>query len=578
MTDSEQGDQDRPDLPPEVESDLVAAAFEDSSIGMALIEVEGKGHGERVVKVNPALSLITGRKEDELLRSGGEILGLQSRSRGSEAVRGTGLETSRVEFEHSFERPDRSRIWLMVTLSPITISKDTERGFRLAQIQDISDRREYQSRLRFLAEHDPLTGLANVRSLYDSIEKWISYQDRYGGQASLVSFDLDRFKLVNDAWGHAAGDEALKWLAGVLKKGFRDSDTLARLGGDEFAAFLPGSDLDGAMSRAESVLEYLRTHPIELVGDEIGEVSLTISAGVTELGERETVSARDLLAEADAALYAAKRAGRNCVVRFGDEKSPAAVVSERLTWAQRTRRALDEDTLFLEAQPIKDTETGDLLRYEALLRMNDPDAGVVYPPTFLYTAERFGLSAEIDRWVLDSAVRALSASPSADASLSVNLSAASLDPLISDLVETLPDLLKTAGVDPARLGFELTEGTCLADIERARAFTEAVQDLGCRVALDDFGAGFGGFYYLKMLPVDTLKIDGQFIRSLNASREDLLIVKAISDMSAGLGIEVVAEFVSSEEIARACREIGITAIQGSFAGPTVPLEVALGTT
>lgn len=578
MDEWEQEDKARPALPPEVESDLVAAAFEDSSIGMALIEVEGKGHGERVVKVNPALSLITGRKEDELLRSGREILGLQSRSRGSEAVRGTGLETSRVEFEHSFERPDRSRIWLMVTLSPITISKDAERGFRLAQIQDISDRREYQSRLRFLAEHDPLTGLANVRSLYDSIEKWISYQDRYGGQASLVSFDLDRFKLVNDAWGHAAGDEALKWLAGVLKQEFRDSDTLARLGGDEFAAFLPGSDLDGAMSRAESVLEYLRTHPIELVGDEIGEVSLTISAGVTELGERETVSARDLLAEADAALYAAKRAGRNCVVRFGDEKRPAAVMSERLTWAQRTRRALDEDTLFLEAQPIRDAETGDLLRYEALLRMNDPDAGVVYPPTFLYTAERFGLSAEIDRWVLDSAVRALSASPSADASLSVNLTAASLDPFISDLVETLPDLLKTAGVDPARLGFELTEGTCLADIERARAFTEAVQGLGCRVALDDFGAGFGGFYYLKMLPVNTLKIDGQFIRSLNASREDFLIVKAISDMAAGLGIEVVAEFVSSEEIARACREIGITAIQGSFAGPTVPLEVALGTT
>lgn len=569
--DYEEGD----GLPPEIEEHLLRAAFDDSSIGIALIEVGEDLRPERVVRVNPALAAVTGLSEEELIGSGTSILGLQSWSRDSEMARDTGSGAENVEFERSFERPDGSRMWILVTLSPIVEDPLAPGRYRLAQVQDISDRRDYQSRLQFLAQHDPLTGLVNTRHLYEIVDQGIAYQTRYGGNASLISFDLDHFKLINDTCGHAGGDEALRVFGAILVERTRETDTVARLGGDEFVIFLPSTDASGAISIAERVLEHLRTHPLEIDPEGVGSVHLSSSGGVTELGGREGVSARDLLAEADSALYAAKKGGRDRVVEFGLGEDPVIKQSLRLTWVERTRRALENDGLFLEAQPILDRETGEVVRREALLRMDDPDAGIVYPPTFLYTAERFGLSSEIDNWVLDSVITALAASPDKESRVSVNLTAASFD-FTSDLPERLPNSLKQAGVDPGRLDFELTEATCVTNIERARIFMEKMNQIGCKVALDDFGSGFGGFYYLKMLPIDILKIGGELIRSVTTSEEDRLIVKAISEMATGLGLEVVAEYVIDQETADACSGLGIHLCQGSFAGPTVPIGEALG--
>ena len=550
---------------------MFRAAFDDSSIGIAVIEVGEDLRPEKVVRVNPALSEITGFPEEELVGSGTRILGLDSWSREAESVRATGEGASKVEFEHTFERPDGSRMWVMVTLSP-TAEAD---HYRLAQIQDISERRDYQARLQFLAQHDPLTGLVNARRFHEIVDRGVAYQRRYGGDASLISFDLDHFKLVNDSCGHASGDEALRSFGAILVDRSRETDTVSRLGGDEFAIFLPGTDAAGARGVAEGILEYLRSHPLEIDRDGVGSVTLSTSGGVTDLNGRSDVSARDLLAEADSALYAAKRGGRNQVVEFGSAEDPTVTQFERLTWAGRTRRALENESLFLEAQPILDLNAGEVVRWEALLRMDDPEAGVVLPPTFLYTAERFGLSAEIDEWVLDSVVEALSESPDSGSHVAVNLTAASLD-YTSDLPASLPGILERAGVDPRRLSFELTEGTCLTNIERARLFIEQMRAIGCRVAIDDFGSGFGSFYYLKALSVDIIKIGGEFVRSVLNSEEDRLILKAISDMASGLGIEVVAEFVTDRNTAEACRKLGIDLVQGTFAGPTLPLREALG--
>lgn len=558
----------------DVEQRLLASTFESASIGMAIIE-RGQGKApERVVKVNPALVEITGFPEEELIGSGARILGLEGRSPEAEQLRSVGAGTSRVEFEHTFERPDRSWMWVMVTLSPVPGGEDLLSRYRFAQIQDISARRDYQSKLEFLAEHDPLTGLLDVHRFYETIDKGVAHQLRYGGEASLLSLDLDRFKLINDSWGHAAGDEVLRRFAAILREMARESDTVARLGGDEFAVFLPGMDQAEAKSFAEEIVSYLRSHPLELEVDGVGEITLSTSGGVTGLRGREDISARELLAESDSAVYAAKDAGRSCVVAYGIGEGASDAQSGRITWAERTRRALDRDSLFLEAQPIRSLETGEVTMFEALLRMNDPEAGVAYPATFLYTAERFGLSLEIDRWVVETVIKALAKTPDREVMVALNLTAASFDQS-SELLEWLPGELSSAGVDPGRIRFELTEGTCLTDIERARMFVEDAHRIGCTIALDDFGSGFGGFYYLKMLPVDALKIHGEFIRSVNASRQDRLIVKAVSDMAHGLGIEAVAEFVTSEVVAETCRDLGITAIQGSYVGPTVPLNDAL---
>ncbi len=553
---------------------LFRSSFEDSSIGFAVVEVGSDGI-ERIVKVNDALVSITGVPSQELLGQGATLLGLDRWSRGAESVRATGRASGKVEFEHTFERPDHSRMWVLVTLSPTQVREGSEGRVRLVQVQDISDRREYQSRLQYLAEHDPLTGLVNIRRFYEEIDKGVAYQRRYGGAASLISFDLDRFKLVNDSAGHAAGDEVLRRFATILTDLVRETDVVARLGGDEFAIFLPGTDGEGARAVADEILSHLRDNPIEVDREGIGSVTLSTSGGITQLGGRDDVEAKDLLAEADSALYAAKRAGRNCVVDFTLGNDPHISKSMRLTWAERTRRALDGGGLFLEAQPIKSLSTGSVVRVEALLRMNDPDAGVVYPPTFLYTAERFGLSAEIDEWVVRTVIERLAASPDDSSAVSLNLTAASLD-YTCDLPERIPDMLRDAGVEPGRLSIELTEGACVNDIERTRLFVEKMKEIGCRVAIDDFGAGFGGFYYLKMLPIDILKIDGEFIRSMVTSDEDRLIVKAVSDMSRGLDIEVVAEFVTDRETADLCSDLGVDAIQGSFVGPTISLEEALG--
>lgn len=553
---------------------LFRSSFEDSSIGIALIEETGDGV-ERVIEVNDALCSITGFSRSDLIDGGAGLLGLDRWSRGAESVRSTGEEPSSLEFEHSFERPDHSRTWVMITLSPVRQLDERDGTFRLVQVQDISDRREYQSRLQFLAQHDPLTGLINARRLYEEVDNGIAYQRRYGGAASLISFDLDRFKLVNDAAGHAAGDEVLRRFATILKDLTRETDVVARLGGDEFAIFLPGTDGRGAHAVADQILAHLRQHPLDLTQDGLGSVTLSTSGGIAELGDREGVSARDLLVEADSALYAAKRGGRNRVVDFSPGAEPGKENSLRLTWAQRTRRALDRDRLFLEAQPIHRASTGELIRFEALLRMNDPDVGIVYPPTFLYTAERFGLSAEIDAWVMGAVIEGLGATADDSLAVSVNLTAASLDKT-SDLPDQIPEMLREHGVDPSRLSIELTEGACVTDIEQARRFVERMQQIGCRVAIDDFGAGFGGFYYLKMLPVDILKIDGEFVRSMTTSEEDRLIVKAVSDLARGLDMEVVAEFVTDRETAQLCEDLGVDAIQGSFVGPTVALDRALG--
>ena len=570
------GDEHERGISRDVEDELFRSAFDDSSIGIAVIELGEDLRPEKVVRVNPALSEITGFPEEELIGSGTRILGLDRWSREAESVRATGEEVSKVEFEHTFERPDGSRMWIMVTLSPTTGAGGVASRYRLAQIQDISERRDYQARLQFLAQHDPLTGLVNARRFHEVVDHGIAYQKRYGGDASLISFDLDHFKLVNDSCGHASGDEALQSFGAILGDLSRETDTVSRLGGDEFAIFLPGTDAAGAMSVAEAILEHLRTHPLEIDRTGIGSVTLSTSGGVSGLNGRDEVSARDLLAEADSALYAAKRGGRNQVVEFGSAEDPSATQSERLTWAGRTRRALENEGLFLEAQPVLDLDEGEVVRWEALLRMDDPDAGVVLPPTFLYTAERFGLSAEIDEWVVGSVIEALAESPDDSSQVAVNLTAASLD-YTSDLPGRLPGMLEQAGIDPRRLSFELTEGTCLTNIERARLFIEQMRAIGCRVAIDDFGAGFGSFYYLKVLSVDIIKIGGEFVRSVLSSEEDRLILKAMSDMADGLGIEVVAEFVTDRKTAEACRKLGIDMVQGTFAGPTLPLREALGT-
>jgi diguanylate cyclase (GGDEF)-like protein/PAS domain S-box-containing protein len=554
--------------------ELLTAAFDDATIGMAIIMVGATPGDDRILRCNYALCSITGHSETVLLEGGLALLDLSSESRQSERLRSTGAGRGRVEFEHSMTTADGNLIWVMITLS--TVRQETGGSeYRLLQIQDISDRRDYESRLQFLAGHDPLTGLTNVRRLIEVMDQGFAYQSRYGGDAALLSFDLDNFKAVNDSIGHAEGDRTLKAFAARIKDHSRGADTVARLGGDEFAIFLPGTNLADATSVGNAILADLRKNPVAIGAQGVELLTLSASIGATALNGRDDIQAPDLILEADAAMYSAKAGGRNQIAPFPVDKPKKMWEKTRLTWAERTRRALDADDLFLDAQPVRRIGTGATVFHEVLLRMNDPEEGIVYPPSFLYTAERFGLSTEIDSWVFKTALAALARSSDTKAQVSINLTGSSLSNS-SGFLNEIPQMIKAAGVDSSRIIFELTEQVVISDLERARSFIEEVREIGCRFALDDFGAGFGGFYYLKNLPMDILKIDGEFVRSLTDSKEDQVIVRAITEMGQGMNLEIVAEYVINAATESLCGDLGVDMAQGSFIGPPVRIEQALG--
>ncbi len=555
-------------------AELLTAAFDDATIGMAIIMVGPTPGDDRILRCNYALCSITGHSETVLLEGGLALLDVSSESRQSERLRSTGAGRGRVEFEHSMTTADGNLIWVMITLS--TVRQETGGSeYRLLQIQDISDRRDYESRLQFLAGHDPLTGLTNVRRLIEVMDQSFAYQSRYGGDAALLSFDLDNFKAVNDSIGHAEGDRTLKAFAARIKDHSRGADTVARLGGDEFAIFLPGTNLADATSVGNAILADLRKNPVAIGAQGVEALILSASIGATALNGRDDIQAPELILEADAAMYSAKAGGRNQIAPFPVDKPKKMWEKTRLTWVERTRRALDADDLFLDAQPVRRIGTGATAFHEVLLRMNDPEEGIVYPPSFLYTAERFGLSAEIDSWVFKTALAALARSSDTTTQVSINLTGSSLSNS-SGFLNEIPQMIKAAGVDSSRIIFELTEQVVISDLERARSFIEEVREIGCRFALDDFGAGFGGFYYLKNLPMDLLKIDGEFVRSLTDSKEDQVIVRAITEMGQGMNLEIVAEYVINAATESLCGDLGVDMAQGSFIGPPVRIEQALG--
>ena len=430
--------------------------------------------------------------------------------------------------------------------------------------RDISERKRAESQLRHLAEHDPLTGLPNRRRFEQEVSRQMAYGSRYGVSGAVLVLDLDNFKYVNDTLGHKAGDELIVRVARVIRDRVRDADTLARLGGDEFAILLRGSGDDGPGIAARDLLEAIRDEAFLLEGQ---RVRVTTSIGIAPLVAELSIG--EVLARADQAMYQAKEQGRDRVAEFSPESR--AEIEKSRTWAERIRRALEQELFVLHAQPIQTLADGSIRQCELLLRMSDEQGGLVLPGSFLATAERFGMIQPIDRWVVGEAIELLDSyrRSGLDTVVEVNLSGKSMDdPELLELVER--ELART-GIDPSRLVFEVTETMAIANLEAARALAEHLVGLGCRFALDDFGVGFASFYYLKHLPIAYLKIDGDFIRALPRSRTDQLVVKALVEIAHGLGIKTIAECVEDEETLELIRAYGVEFAQGFHIARAAPL-------
>ncbi len=476
---------------------------------------------------------------------------LQSKARDSHVALGMGLE---LWGQHR----DGTEFPVDVTASPL----QTDDGTVLtAIIRDITERKRFETQLQHLADHDALTDLFNRRRFDQELAEIVRYSARYGGGGALFLLDLDRFKYVNDTRGHNAGDEVIRAVGRALRENVRKTDVVARLGGDEFAVVLRDADRAVAERIAEGMLETVRERRLPLEGQQI---SITTSIGIVLFGD-EDPSVEDLMVNADLAMYAAKEAGGNRF-RIADGGADVGGMQLRLTWADQIRRALDEDRFVLYCQPIMELASDQITQYELLLRMIGDNGEIVMPAAFIDTAERFGLIQEIDMWVVRNAIHLLAEH---DVRLEVNISGKSMGDLaIPELVERE---IAATGIDPGRLVFEITETAAIANMEQARAFAERLTRLGCRFALDDFGAGFSSFYYLKYLPLDYLKIDGDFIRSLTSSVTDQLVVKSMVDIARGLGMKTIAEFVEASETVEMLREKGVDYSQGYFHGAPRPV-------
>jgi diguanylate cyclase (GGDEF)-like protein/PAS domain S-box-containing protein len=459
-------------------------------------------------------------------------------------------------------RPDGAGVTIELSLSEV---RSGQARSLAAVARDIRERKREEARLRQMAGQDSLTGLNNRIGFEHALTRHVEYAARYGSGGSVIALGIDSFKYVNESLGSAGGDKLLVELGELIQARLRKTDVLGRVGGDVFGLLVHGADKAKAMVLAEELLDRTRRHAFVVMGEGL---RITLSAGITSLDERPVVGA-ELLAEAETAMHAAKEAGRDRAVGFDADRRE---IEERRLWTERVRQATERGLFVLASQPIVDLRSDQTTQHEILLRMRNDGGGLVVPGAFLATAERFGLIGGVDRWVTQQAMRLIAAHnrEGRELTLEVNLSGRTMGD--ARFPAEVKHQLTNSGIDPTSLIFEVTETAAVADIEQARSFATSLARLGCRFALDDFGAGYASFYYLKHLPISYLKIDGEFVRDLPDSRTDQLIVKALVEVCEGLGIKTVAEFVGDQRTMEMVRELGVDYAQGYHLGRPEPVS------
>lgn len=431
---------------------------------------------------------------------------------------------------------------------------------------DITEKRQNETELRWLAAHDPLTELYNrkkLKSQFEHILKQAIFNDQQG---ILMVLDLDHFKDINDSCGHNIGDQLLKNVAKVLAEISRDNDVLARLGGDEFAIILPETDLDEAFTLCEHISQQL--HALHFEFEQV-RYSISSSIGIVPFPLND-FSVDRLLSSADLAMYQAKSHGKDTWHLFTFDDMLGKQLQERMRWKQKIEDALSEDRFVLYFQPIMQIQNQKVSHYEVLLRMQDEDGQVHAPGMFIEIAEQTGLIHRIDHYVLEKGIAKLAEleQQGKNITLSLNLSAHAM--LDAELIPLLKRLLQQYRASPGYLLFELTETAAVADINQARQLMREMRDLGCRFSIDDFGSGFASFRYLRELPVDVVKIDGMFITHITENNDDKLFVEALVTVAKGMGKNTVAEFVENAETLAVLAELGVDYAQGYYIGKPQP--------
>ena len=469
-------------------------------------------------------------------------------------------------------RATGNELGVEATASPIRGPAGDVSGVAV-MLHDVSELRGLTQQMSYQASHDALTGLVNRREFERRLGEALEIA-RAGRQGHVMCYlDLDRFKVVNDTSGHLAGDNMLREVAALIREAVRDSDTVARLGGDEFGVLLVGCPLDKARQIADDVWRAIAEYRF-VWKDRI--FSVGVSIGIVEI-TGETNSLEEIMSAADSACYVAKKQGDGHIHVYSSHDEAVARSRGEIHWLQRLQAALRDGFFELYVQPIEPTrpgvtETGPAM--EVFVRLHD-EGQAISPAEFFPAAERYRLMSMIDRWVLGSALAALSAGAirlPPGRSLSINISAQTLaDPAF---LEFVVDELDRTGIAPSQMCFEVAESAVTGNLDQARRFVEVLHGMGCRFALDDFGTDLGGFANLKSLPMDYLKIDGSFMRDLGRDSVNQAMVSAVVGMARTLNFRLVAEQVEDVAVLEAARAMGIDFVQGHAVGRPRPLAPA----
>lgn len=525
--------------------------------------------GGRILSANQFGAEYLGHSVDKLLRTDFiDLYAPEQRDyvrRNLEAAYG---DPSVRRFEAAMLTRSGVSVWVRVTTR--TIEQGTEKAL-LVVCEDVSEAHTLSEELSYQSTHDSLTRLLNWSEFERRLASVLRRAKNEEIESALCYLDLDRFRVINDSWGHRAGDELLRQVANLLQQQVRGADTLARLGGDEFAVLMEGcttADARKVAAKLHETIEQLRFVWESQV------LSIAVSIGVVPI-HGGSGSVEEVMSAADAACFVAKKEGRNRYQVYREDDAVIARHHGEIRWVARIQRALEENRFELYSQPIVSVGDGEdrIVHAEILVRMLDEHGEIVMPSVFLPAAERYHLIARIDQWVIRETLSWLGARPELVRNTglwSINLSGQSMG--APGMLEFIIDQIESFSVPAESLCFEVTETSAIANFSKAEEFIRQLRERGCQFALDDFGTGVSSLAYLKILPVDMIKIDGMFIRDVARDDVDAVAVRSIAEIAHASGKRAVAEFVESAEIASKIAELGIDFAQGYHLGMPRPLS------
>jgi diguanylate cyclase (GGDEF)-like protein/PAS domain S-box-containing protein len=540
---------------------LSATVFDHTLEGIMITDKDAN-----IIQVNPAFEQLFGFTSQEVLGKNPRIL--KSGKQSNNFYEAIWMKLNVAGFW-------RGEIWncckngeLIPLISSISAVKDENNNLThyVNVFTDIRQLKDSEAQLEYLAHHDPLTQLPNRSLLALNLTHAIELAARQHHRVALMMLDLDRFKDVNDSFGHQIGDVLLQEVAQRLQQRLRTTDTICRLGGDEFTVLIEGNpELTAIDHIAENILQLLKI-PFQLPNGR--DVVIGASIGISLYPEHGH-SSKDLLQQADAAMYRAKANGRSCFRYSSDELTLEA--EQRLDMEIRLRRAIELDELLVYFQPQINIETNQIVGAEALVRWQDPVRGLIMPSHFIPIAEETGLIRQIGEWVLFETCRQGNEwlqKGLPPINLAVNVSPVQFR--FSNILASVISTLQETGFPASLLELELTESALMSHEDEAASILSALRELGIRLAIDDFGTGYSSLSYLKRFPLDVLKIDKSFVDDIPHKKDDMEIAATIVAMAHVLGLSVMAEGVETVEQLSFLKDKGCDCYQGYLMSPPIP--------